>query len=61
MKYLLQRFVLEPNERLIEVINWAPWWGPCGIEWPVMRIDRAGQRQTIVPVWNWCRIKYLFK
>jgi hypothetical protein len=62
MKRLLAWLTLEPGELVVSVTSWWPWWGPYGPEWPVMRVDdRHGGRRSCVPVWDWVRIRGLFK
>ena len=47
---------LAPNEKLVCVKSWRPWWGPFGIEWPCMLIDRGAARLTVSPVWDRARL-----
>lgn len=62
MKRFLAWLMLEPGERVVAVTSWWPWWGPYGLEWPAMRVDdRYGTRRFCVPVWDWARIRNLFK
>lgn len=54
--------MLEPGDRVVDVSSWVPWWGPYGIEWPAMRVDdRYGVRRRCVPVWDWVRVRNLFR
>lgn len=44
--------------RVIQVKSWRPWWGPYGLEWPVLLVD-APHRMVTVPVWGWVLIRCL--
>lgn len=62
VKRFLAWLTLEPGERVVAVTSWWPWWGPYGPEWPAMRIDtRNGERRSCVPVWDWPRVRGLFR
>lgn len=62
MKQFLAWLTLEPGDRVIAVLSWWPSWGRYGPEWPAMRIDdKYGQRRSVTPVWDWVRLKQLFR
>jgi len=52
--------LIEPNEKLIRVKSWWPSYDPHGPAWPLMLVDRRdGRRWTIVPIWDWERVRLL--
>jgi hypothetical protein len=44
--------------RVIRVKSWRPFWGPYGLEWPVLLVD-SPHRMTATPVWDWMLIRCL--
>ena len=50
---LLRRLgVLHDGEKLVKVKSWVPSLDEEGMGWPVMLVDRAGTRTTVVPIWD---------
>jgi hypothetical protein len=61
MRRWLVRVVLGPDYKLVRVKSWRPWWGPHGLEWPVLLVDRRGMRETVVPVWDRWRFRAMWR
>ncbi len=49
----LRRWFLEDDAKLVRIKSLKPFWGPYGLEWPVLLVDYLGNRWTQSPVW--CR------
>jgi hypothetical protein len=46
---------------IVRVKSLRPWFGPHGIEWPVLLVEEAGIRSTIAPVWDRLRWSNLLR
>jgi len=44
--------LIGPRDKLVRIKSLRPWFGPHGIEWPVLLVDGPWGRMTIVPVLN---------
>jgi hypothetical protein len=48
----MMRVLLGSGYELIRIKSWRPFWGPWGIEFPTMLVDRMGMRETVTPIWD---------
>jgi hypothetical protein len=50
------------RDKLVRVKSWKPYWDGRHLSWPTILVDQDGyQRRTISPVWDWVRVRSLFK
>lgn len=63
----LRRWILDDSERLVSVKSWWPsigrnaFSGRVEIAWPVMLVDRKGERYTCLPIWDRARLAAPFR
>jgi len=55
--------LIGPRDKLVRVKSWVPYICEGYLYWPVMLLDQPthGYRATVVPRWDWIRLRNLFK
>lgn len=60
LEHVLRRCeILDEKERLIKVRSLRPYFNGRTLEWPVLIVEKPGQRASVVPVWDrvrWYRL-----
>lgn len=63
IKAFISRFLLEPKDTLVEVVNWWSFsFGEYGPEWLTVRVNElGGGRRTATFIWNSDRFKDIWR